>query len=351
MNKRKVNAEIIADSVNPRGERITTFILTYPRFIHAEVMTHRMFSRNAASSRAIPHKKMLKSIKDDPFVPIAWQKDHKGMQGTEYLQGEAVGNRRALWLAARDAAILWAEQLNIGDVTKQITNRLLEPFMWYTNLVTVTEMENFFDLRCPKYHIRDDSKKEVITYKSRKDATKNYPECSTNTELDWIKFSGSGAEIHIQALAESMWDARNESTPNELKAGEWHIPFSDKFNKGRLSELGKYEDVILKIATARAARLSYMTFDGEIDYEKDIQLHDMLLKNKHASPFEHCARAMTNEEYITYTRGTIELLESEEENEIGYLKIDIEDGSAGWCNNFRGFIQYRYMIDNNQFEK
>ena len=88
-NKRKISAKIVADSIDPRGNRITTFVLTYPRFIHAELLTHRLFSRNAASSRAIPFKKMVEDIENDPFIPIAWQKDHKGMQGVEYITDPA----------------------------------------------------------------------------------------------------------------------------------------------------------------------------------------------------------------------------------------------------------------------
>ena len=80
-----IKAGIIADSINQQGNRVTTYILTYPRIIHAELLTHRLFSRNAASSRAIPAKKMIKMIEEDPFIPIAWQKAHKGMQGTEYI--------------------------------------------------------------------------------------------------------------------------------------------------------------------------------------------------------------------------------------------------------------------------
>ena len=154
-NKRKISAKIVADSIDPRGNRITTFVLTYPRFIHAELLTHRLFSRNAASSRAIPFKKMVEDIENDPFIPIAWQKDHKGMQGVEYITDPVkIDDCVGTWLLARNKAIREAKDLNnLHGVTKQLCNRLLEPFQWYTCLVTATEFDNFFELRMPCYEI------------------------------------------------------------------------------------------------------------------------------------------------------------------------------------------------------
>ena len=156
-NKKQISAKIIADSVNPRGDRVTTFLLTYPRIIHAEVMTHRLFSRNAASSRAIPFKKMVKDIEEDPFIPIAWQKDHKGMQGTEYFNPKLIPGDgfESLWLRSKNEAIETAKRLHSSGngVTKQLCNRLLEPFQWYTCLVTATEYDNFYELRMPRYEI------------------------------------------------------------------------------------------------------------------------------------------------------------------------------------------------------
>lgn len=167
-----IKAKIIADSVNSFGDRLTSLILTYPRIIHSELMTHRMFSRNSASSRAIPFEKMVKMVEEDPFIPIAWQKDHKGMQGTEYWtdddtitvdEGDAYERYTKIysatehfiteWLEARDLAIAQSYELNRLGVTKQLCNRLLEPFMWHTVLVTATEFENFFELRMPCYEI------------------------------------------------------------------------------------------------------------------------------------------------------------------------------------------------------
>lgn len=378
-NTKKISAQIIADSVNTQGDRITTYILTFPRFILAELNTHRMFSRNSASSRAIPFEKMVKAVEDDPFIPIAWQKDHKGMQGVEYITGaKEIEYRNNVWLNARDCSIRRAKNLNdkfsypnndfdssyeYGGVTKQLCNRLIEPYMWHTVLVTATEWDNFFNLRCPKYHTPVSG--DGFYFKSKKDCisnhsnTENISKLESMSELEWLQINYSQAEIHIQALAESMWDAMNESTPKELKAGEWHVPFGDNIDDMSLALITdsiknvfqvqegyarKYEntskeldEVKIKIATARCARLSYMTHDGEIDYEKDIKLHDQLLESKHYSPFEHCARAMTVAEYATFIKGKLSMKE---------LLIEVDKEHAGWCNNFKGFIPYRYIIEN-----
>ena len=92
-------------------------------------------------------------VKEDPFIPIAWQKDHKGMQGSEYAQYPDIEDFKVIWLEARDNAIKSAQLAQTGRVklTKQLCNRLLEPFMWHTVLLTGTEFKNFFELRCPQY--------------------------------------------------------------------------------------------------------------------------------------------------------------------------------------------------------
>ena len=153
------NCEIIADSLSPQGNRLTTFKITYPRIIHAEMCRHRILSRNTASSRAIPFEKMVKDVQENPFIPIAWQKDHKGMQGNEYITDpEVIEMCKYHWLRGRDFAVDQAYTLqdisvkNYG-VTKQLCNRLLEPFVWTTELVSGTEWENFFELRMPCYEI------------------------------------------------------------------------------------------------------------------------------------------------------------------------------------------------------
>ena len=158
--------EILADSIGPQGNRLTTFKVTYPRIIHAEMCRHRILSRNTASSRAIPFDKMVKDVLENPFIPIAWPKDHKGMQGTEYLVDRAADLRNQQWLIARDNAVEMATALSLplnnfgGDLvsepaTKQLANRLLEPFMWTTMLITGPKSgwDNFFHLRNPVYEV------------------------------------------------------------------------------------------------------------------------------------------------------------------------------------------------------
>lgn len=298
-----IKAEIIADSVNQFGNRLTTFVVVFPRIVLAEFNTHRMLSRNSASSRAIPFEKMLKMVEENPFIPIKWMKDHSGMQGNEYFPKEWVRGKLApTWLEARDRAVETAKYLSNTGLTKQICNRLLEPFMWHTVIVTASEWENFFALRA-------------------------HP----------------AAEIHIQDLAHKMLDAYNASTPKQLKPGEWHIPFGDKMDEDRLMDVimdnvtheftHKYsvpqarEMFKVKIATARCARVSYMNFDGSDDYQKDIELHDRLASMGHWSPFEHCAKVMNVDEYNSRLHKG-------------------NGGQPGWSGNFQGFIQYRKEFKN-----
>jgi thymidylate synthase ThyX len=297
-----IQAKIIADSLNPQRDRLTTFIVTFPRIILAEFNTHRMFSRNSASSRAIPFEKMVKSVEENPFIPIAWQKQHKGMQGTEYFTDTTTIERNKQdWLYARDEAIITANTMTLTGVTKQLCNRLLEPFMWHTVIITSGKegLENFFNLR-----------------------------------------NHEAAEIHIQELAKRMLEVYNESTPKQLQTDEWHIPFSDKLYNASNS-------FKLKVSTARCARVSYTVVGEEgkeHSYENDIKLHDKLLESGHFSPFEHCAKAMSDEEYKSFIKGQFIVTHSESDYEdLG----EFSNSSKGWCNNFKGFIQYRYLIDKN----
>lgn len=322
-----IQAKVIADSKAWTGQRLTTMIVTFPRFILAEFNTHRVFSRNSASSRAIPFAKMVKMVQENPFIPIAWQKDHKGMQGTEYHTDTKV--QEATWLEAKDCAVRIAQNLNNQDcnVTKQLCNRLLEPFMWHTIIVSATEWENFFELRCPKYEI------DGISYRSKKDAqTHDIKRVAHYEQPHWLKANKGQSEIHMMALAEAMWDAYNESVPKELQPGEWHIPFGDNIDyvkKGYTSDGLDYDDSnniedVIKIATARCARISYQTLgdDPKVDYNADIRLHDMLAQSGHWSPFEHCAQSAP----------------------VGLKGIIV---SAGKGRNFgSSFIQYRAMMEN-----
>lgn len=314
------SAKIICDSINHYNDRLTTFLITFPRLVLAEFNTHRMFSRNSASSRAIPFPKMLRSVWKTPFIPLAWMKNHSGMQGTLYYDGAAKKWLfRQLWLTARNMAIILAWLLYKAGLTKQLCNRLLEPFAWHTVLVTATEWENFFSLRA-------------------------HPD----------------ADIHIQEIAFKMLEVYNNSRPQRLEAGEWHMPFIDDLTEHALAsyQYGKNqgqtpewyarerEELRLKLATSRCAQTSY-TIMGEnrtrLDYAKLINLHDRLLKQGHWSPFEHIARAMTYEEYRSYIRGKMIY---EDEDQMETWDVPATDKITGWCGNFRGFIQYRKTWEN-----
>lgn len=344
---KKIEAKIICDSINEQGNRVTTMILTFPRFILAELNTHRMFSKNSASSRAIPFQKMVKMCEEDPFIPIAWQSHHSGMQGEEYLTGLKATKAKNNWIASSKQAVLMAKILDNSEVTKQLCNRLLEPFMWHTVLLTATEFNNFFELRCPKYRSPVD---KIFLHKSKKDCIANHSNSDNLSKfkdftiVDWLRINESGAEIHMQALAESIWNAMNESKPKLLKAGEWHAPYQDQIDVQELGKVtGSYNftspeniEARLKICSARCARLSYMTQDNQIDYQKDIELHDRLLSSGHMSPFEHCCKVMSIYEYESFLKGESDLYDGGE-----YI---IENNIKGWCYNYRGFIQYRYLL-------
>jgi thymidylate synthase ThyX len=252
-----IEAKILADSINCKGNRLTSFILTYPRFIHQEVLTHRVFSRNSASSRAIPVQKMIERIQASPAMPIVWGKNQRGMQASEEVQGEQLQQAQNIWLRSMDSAVVHAQSLLELGIHKQIANRLLEPYAHMTTIVTATEFGNFFNLRAHK-----------------------------------------DAQPEFQELAFLMLEAYKDSKPVRKKAGEWHLPFADQYIQEGLSL-----EELLKITTARAARISYLNFEGDIDHVKDYELHDSLLSSGHWSPFEHCARALRSSKFVGNFRG------------------------------------------------
>ena len=361
--KTVIKAEIVAHSINGQGDELISIMATFPRIILAEVNTHRMLSKNTSSSRAIPFNKMVESVQNDPFIPIAWQKSHSGMQGSEYHTGEA--KERFCpnnWLRARDRAVVEANHLhdNIG-VTKQLANRLLEPFMWTTMLITGPKSgwENFFKLRCPQYTLNNDdifrSKKDFKAfYKEATEVVENHLALPLFAEdadtVAWLKANRGQAEIHMMALAECIWDGYSESTPKVLKPGDWHIPFEDKIDlleeslpgekntsfRWNISQNTKIPLKVL-VSVALSARTSYTVVGEEKDihFEGLIGLHDRLLAwdPPHSSPLEHAAKCMSEAERQMYRK-------------VEKAKDDSE--GLGWCNNFKGFIPYRYMVDNAQ---
>ncbi len=292
-----IKAEVVADSINEQGDRITTFVCTFPRIILSEFNTHRLFSRNSASSRAIPFAKQVEKLENEPFIPSGWMEEHKGMQGSHYFEEpEKVAEFKKVWLEGRDAAIASAKKLSEMGLTKQITNRIMEPYMMHTIIVTATEWDNYFALR-----------------------------------------AHDEAEIHIAEVAFKMLEAYNASNPKKLKGKEWHIPFGGKFRMDEIEKLAKekdmtIDDVMIAIATARCARVSYLNFAGQDDYAKDLGLFNRLSSAGHWSPFEHCAQAMTADQYqemVRYDQGELQ---------------------KGWYGNVRGFVQWRKTFKNENKE-
>jgi thymidylate synthase ThyX len=293
-------ANIALDSVSENEQRLTTFEITFPRIVLAEFNTHRMFSRNSASSRAIPVAKQLRRVLDEPFIPVYWGANKSGMQADVELDELEQTFAKKEWLRQRDYAVLGAVALSGGiqslndeamqrrisrlmstsgykgisvptPVHKQIANRLLEPFMWHTAIVTATDWSNFFALRAnPK------------------------------------------AQPEIQQVAYLMQDAYSFSSPQLLHNNEWHTPLI------QIDEQGLSIEVLKKISVGRCARVSYLTHDGIRDHSKDIELHDQLRTSGHMSPFEHVARPMTS----------------------GEREIVLYNG------NFKGWHQYRKDIPN-----
>jgi len=239
-----IKARIITDSTCAvvENKRITTFILEYPRWVHSELLTHRVFSRNAASSRAIPVQKFIEDVLTNPAMPVHWGANQKGMQADNEVDEETKIKAMQIWHSARDSAVVHAKQLHELGLHKQVVNRLMEPFFHITTLITATEFSNFFKLRAHK-----------------------------------------AAQPEIRVLAYEMLELYNNNVPVQKNIGEWHLPFGDKYLDGLSIEQK------LKVATARAARVSYKNFDGIIDYDKDYQLHNDLLIEGHFSPFEHSA--------------------------------------------------------------
>ena len=169
-----IKVEIVADSINQQNDRLTSMVLTYPRIIHAEMMTHRMFSRNASSSRAVPVDKMIKAVRENTFCPFEFQKAHKGMQGSEYFIGKDKQECVDLWLESAELALQQAEKMKAKGISKQIINRILEPYQYYTVLITGSKegWDNFFNLRNPDYVFHDDD--HEYHFKSKKDVIKHH---------------------------------------------------------------------------------------------------------------------------------------------------------------------------------
>lgn len=260
---------VLLDSINLQGNRLTTFEVEMPRIVLAEFNTHRMISRNSASSRAIPVKKRIVAVEADPFVPEAFGKNRSGMQASENLDDEASRDARGAWMGALRAAVTHAKWLAEIGVHKQLANRLIEPFSWTTVICSATEWGNFFGLRCHPM-----------------------------------------AQPEIRRAAELMRDAMAASTPTHLRPRQWHAPMLDSEERAALQQWSEFDLLRdasrdawsaddshppaplppeLWISAGRCARVSYLTHDGRRDSRADVTLGQRLAADGHMSPLEHVA--------------------------------------------------------------
>ncbi len=273
---------ILADSRHPEaGARLTTFEVVFPRFILAEVNTHRILSRNSASSRAIPTERFIESLIENPFVP-EFNERVTGMGIGALLTPELQFEAETIWLDARDAMLNAARALVEIGVDKSRANRLLEPFMWHTAIISATDWENFFALR-----------------------------------------TDEGAQKEFRTIATMMQDALKANTPRTLTYNDWHIPLLEKedfLKYGQYTNNGKFKGdwySLKDIAVGRLARRSsYNRTDPEPD-EKSIERTQILSKSGHWSPFEHVARPMYGGRKLQ--------------------RVNLDD----WSGNFFGWHQYR----------
>ena len=306
-----IEAKMILDSVSPDGIRLSTLQLHYPRAaLHEELMTHRAFSRNASSSRAIPVSKMIEAVMTDPYIPTHWGKNQKGMQAVEELHERVrvpingfpgafneLDNEYA-WLKARDQAVIMARSFDEAGYHKQVVNLLLRPWEHIDVIVTSTEWANFFALR-----------------------------------------RHTAAKPEFQTLATMMADVMASNTPELVKPGQWHLPYITHEEFDILGGItggepyGDDWDPFIQMSVARNARVSSKNHDGtNPDPIKDIALHDVLVGSEplHASPAEHCATPDTGVHTISKPDGTI---------------VWRGDNDHQW-GNFTGWVQYRKTLPN-----
>jgi thymidylate synthase ThyX len=253
-----IEVKIIADSISNSGVRLTTFVLKYPRFFHSEFMTHRVMSRNASSSRAIPLHKEIEEVVNNPAIPLSFLKNKPGMQGGDPLEDQQSAVN--LWLEARDKAVECAKKMQDMNIHKQFANRILEPFTHISVVVTATDYINFFGLR---YH--------------------------------------QDAQPEILELAKKMYQAYNANTPDKLNDGEWHLPFITNKDweeaKATCTNQNEALQQVLKRSAARCARVSYRNHDGtNTTLAQDLTLYDRLINSTpaHCSPVEHQAMACSD---------------------------------------------------------
>ena len=322
--KNLIKAEIITHSKRPNtNEELITYKLIYPRIIHSELMTYSMMSVNSASSRAIPVNKLIEVIEKTPFYPISYQRKHSGMQGTDYFTSkEDIKTCHSLWEESMQESIRVAKNMLEFGLSKQIINRTLESYQYHCCLMTGTResFEHLFNQRCPVYPGGCKSWRELC------DLDSNY---TMETPLiERLKVNKGQAEIHFMDLAEKMYDALNESTPDELPIGSYHIPFyKDIISSEEVLSI----DNIISMSVALTARVSYTSIsdDNKLTLERATNIFNHCLENGHWSVFGHIGQCMTDEEY---------------ENSIRQISGQ-NYNTKGWYKNFKGFKQLRGILE------
>lgn len=236
---------IEADSI-AQGVRLTTMVITMPLLYWPEVLTHRDKSRNSASQRAIPAAKQIEAVKVNPFVPETFYRESRGMVPKEPLSPEEQSAAVDDWMYAREQCLDVATDWLGRGINHEHINRLLTPWLWTTAIITATEWKNFFDLR-----------------------------------------TAPDAADPMRKIATMMRDAYDAGTPQELKPGEWHLPFIQSGDRD-----GYGPAILANLSAARCARVSYLTHDGKRDIDRDLDLADNLIADEHMSPLEHAARVV-----------------------------------------------------------
>ena len=300
-----ITAKVICASYNPYTKSTAyTFEIEYPRFIHSELMTHRMLSKNSASSRAIPVPKMLENIKNNTAEPIHWGKNQSGMQAFEELTGDELSAAKWHWQEGRDKAIEVAMKLHAAGVHKQITNRITEPYSHMKVVITGTERENFYWLRRHK-----------------------------------------DAQPEIHELADKMYEVEKAFEPMTLRIGEWHLPYIKRTRVGMNNTIvysipdidGNDVQIPLEqakmLSASLCAQVSYRLANFNLDKAEDIYKRLIESEPVHASPVEHQLKCISD------AYGAIPNSWPE-----GITHMT-RDGQM-WSGNIRGFIQMRQLIPN-----
>jgi hypothetical protein len=246
MYEAKILADSVADNV-----RLVTLAVTFPRIVLSEQNTHRVLSKNTASSRAIPVKTRCDAIEANPFIPESFGKNKKGMQSDELLDAAANAEAEAIWREALADALKHARRLAALNVHKQYANRLTEPFSWVTQIVSGTCWNNYLNLRTHK-----------------------------------------DAQPEIQKAAHLIKAAMASHKPIVKKPGEWHLPL--------VHETSVDIATAVKISVVRCAAVSYEKHGVQKTVEEELARHDAMLASGHMSPFEHQARVGYPHEYSNH---------------------------------------------------